>query len=116
MRNSFTVGLRVIGKLDTLGTHLMRVAIAVVFLWIRALKFAPFEADSITPFVANSPFMSFFYEHPMDYKAHLTHEGELDLNKRAWQTANNTYGFSHGLGMVEILIGLLVLSNPLSRR
>jgi uncharacterized membrane protein YkgB len=116
MRNSFTVGLRVIGKLDTLGTHLMRVAIAVVFLWIGALKFAPFEADSITPFVANSPFMSFFYEHPMDYKAHLTHEGELDLNKRAWQTANNTYGFSHGLGMVEILIGLLVLSNPLSRR
>ena len=29
-----------------------------------ALKFAPYEADSITPFVANSPFMSFFYEHP----------------------------------------------------
>jgi uncharacterized membrane protein YkgB len=25
--------------------------------------------------VANSPFMSFFYEHPAEYKAHLTHEG-----------------------------------------
>jgi uncharacterized membrane protein YkgB len=47
----------------------MRVAIAIVFLWIGALKFAPYEADSITPFVANSPFMSFFYEHPAEYKA-----------------------------------------------
>ncbi|MDR9750877.1 reactive chlorine resistance membrane protein RclC [Pseudomonas sp. SZMC_28357] len=116
MLHSMTTALRQIGKLDTLGTHLMRLAIAIVFLWIGALKFVPYEADSITPFVANSPFMSFFYEHPEDYKAHLTHEGELNPEKRAWQTANNTYGFSHGLGVVEILIGLLVLSNPLSRK
>ena len=116
MLASFTTWLQFISKLDTLGTHLMRLAIAVVFLWIGALKFAPYEADSITPFVANSPFMSFFYEHPEDYKAHLTHEGELNADKRVWQTANNTYVFSTGLGFVEILIGLLVLSNPISRR
>lgn len=116
MPASFTTWLQFISKLDTLGTHLMRLAIAVVFLWIGALKFTPYEADSITPFVANSPFMSFFYEHPEDYKAHLTHEGELNADKRVWQTANNTYVFSTGLGVVEILIGLLVLSNPISRR
>ena len=116
MLASVTTWLQFISKLDTLGTHLMRLAIAVVFLWIGALKFAPYEADSITPFVANSPFMSFFYEHPEDYKAHLTHEGELNAEKRVWQTANNTYIFSNGLGVVEILIGLLVLSNPISRR
>ena len=116
MPASFTTWLQFISKLDTLGTHLMRLAIAIVFLWIGALKFAPYEADSITPFVANSPFMSFFYEHPEDYKAHLTHEGELNADKRVWQTANNTYVFSTGLGFVEILIGLLVLSNPISRR
>ena len=116
MLASFTTWLQFISKLDTLGTHLMRLAIAMVFLWIGALKFAPYEADSITPFVANSPFMSFFYEHPEDYKAHLTHEGELNADKRVWQTANNTYVFSTGLGFVEILIGLLVLSNPISRR
>ncbi|MQU55594.1 reactive chlorine resistance membrane protein RclC [Pseudomonas sp. FSL R10-1339] len=116
MLASFTTWLQFISKLDTLGTHLMRLAIAVVFLWIGALKFAPYEADSITPFVANSPFMSFLYEHPEDYKAHLTHEGELNAEKRVWQTANNTYIFSNGLGVVEILIGLLVLSNPISRR
>ncbi|MFI8372619.1 reactive chlorine resistance membrane protein RclC [Pseudomonas helleri] len=116
MLASFTTWLQFISKLDTLGTHLMRLAIAVVFLWIGALKFAPYEADSITPFVANSPFMSFFYEHPEDYKAHLTHEGELNAEKRVWLAANNTYIFSNGLGLVEILIGLLVLSNPISRR
>ncbi|PPA97523.1 reactive chlorine resistance membrane protein RclC [Pseudomonas aeruginosa] len=116
MLASFTTWLQFISKLDTLGTHLMRRAIAVVFLWIGALKFAPYEAASITPFVANSPFMSFFYEHPEDYKAHLTHEGELNAEKRVWQAANNTYIFSNGLGLVEILIGLLVLSNPISRR
>ncbi|WP_285410657.1 reactive chlorine resistance membrane protein RclC [Pseudomonas sp. FR229a] len=116
MFTSINAGLQQLGKLDRLGIPLMRVAIAIVFLWIGALKFVPYEADSITPFVANSPVMSFFYEHPQDYKAHLSHEGELNADKRAWQTANNTYGFSTGLGVVEILIGLLVLSNPLSRR
>src|SRR3979411_2875842 len=94
----------------------MKIAIAIVCVWIGALKFAPYEADSITPFVANSPFMSFFYEHPKDYKAHLTREGELKPAERAWQTANNTYGFSDGLGTVEITIGLLTLLGVFSRR
>lgn len=116
MPTSFIAWLRFISKVDTGGTTIMRLAIAVVFLWIGALKFVPYEADSITPFVANSPVMSFFYQHPEDYKAHLTHEGELNADKRVWQTANNTYGFSTGLGIVEILIGLLVLSNAISRR
>jgi uncharacterized membrane protein YkgB len=105
-----------IARSDRVGIPLMRVAIAIVFLWIGALKFAPYEADSITPFVANSPFMSFFYEHPAEYKAHLTHEGELKPAERAWQTANNTYGFSDGLGTMEITIGLLTLLGVFSRR
>src|SRR3989442_2419663 len=95
---------------DRVGIPLMRVAIAIVFLWIGALKFAPYEADSITPFVANSPLMSFFYEHPQDYKVHFTHEGELKPEERAWQTANNTHRFSNRLGSLEIVIGLLTLS------
>src|ERR1700754_2198109 len=101
---------------EKVGMQLMRVAIAIVFLWIGALKFAPYEADSITPFVANSPFMSFFYKHPDQYKAHLTREGELNPADRAWQTENNTYRFSNGLGSVEIIIGLLTLVGLFSRR
>jgi len=100
---------------DRIGIGAMRIAIAIVFLWIGALKFVPYEADSITPFVANSPFMSFFYNDPVDYKQHLTHEGELKPEQRAWQVANNTYGFSKGLGTVELLIGLLTLAGLVSR-
>ncbi|WP_428679397.1 reactive chlorine resistance membrane protein RclC [Reyranella sp.] len=99
-----------------IGISAMQVAIAIIFLWIGALKFVPYEADSITPFVANSPVMSFFYKDPENYKAHMTHEGELKPTERAWQTANNTYGFSKGLGTLELLIGGLVLAGLASPR
>jgi uncharacterized membrane protein YkgB len=107
-------GLDLIGNSDRFGIMLMRVAIATVFIWIGALKFVPYEADSITAFVANNPIMSLFYEHPDQYKAHLTHEGELVPQQREWQRENNTYGFSDGLGLVEITIGVLVLLHPVS--
>lgn len=101
---------------DWIGLHGMRVAIAVVFLWIGGLKFVPYEADSITPFVANNPVMALFYEHADQYAQHLTHEGELKPAERAWQTSNGTYGFSRGLGTVELTIGLLTLAGVVSRR
>ena len=96
--------LHLLSRGDKIGLTLIRLSIAIVFMWIGLLKFVPYEADSITPFVANSPLMSFFYEHPEDYKQHLTHEGEYKPEARAWQTANNTYGFSNGLGVVEVII------------
>jgi len=99
-----------------LGTHAMRIAVAAIFLWIGWLKFVPYEADSITPFVANSPVMSFFYQHPTEYKAHMTKEGELKPEQRDWQIGNNTYGFSNGLGAVELVIGFLMLSGLISVR
>ncbi len=101
---------------DRIGLHAMRIAIAIVFLWIGGLKFVPYEADSITPFVANNPVMSMFYEHPDQYARHLTREGELKPAERAWQTANNTYAFSRSLGSVELTIGLLTLAGLVSRR
>jgi reactive chlorine resistance protein C len=67
-------------------------------------------------FVANSPLMSFFYSHPHEYAAHLTKEGVLIPAQRAWQFANNTYGFSDGLGTLEIIIGGLTLSGLFSRK
>ncbi|STB58083.1 Inner membrane protein ykgB [Citrobacter freundii] len=107
--------LRLLSKGDRIGLTLIRLSIAIFFIWIGLLKFVPYEADSITPFVANSPVMSFFYEHPEEYKQHLTHEGEFKPQEREWQKANNTYTFSNGLGVVEVLIALLVLANPVSR-
>ena len=70
------------------GMAAMKIAISIVFLWIGALKFVAYEADSITPFVANSPFMSFFYKQPKQYKQHLTPEGVLNPADRNWQTSN----------------------------
>ena len=101
---------------EWIGLHGMRIAIAIVFLWIGGLKFVAYEADSITPFVANNPVLSLFYEHPDQYAHHLTHEGELKPAERAWQTSNNTYNFSKGLGTVELTIGFLILAGLVSRR
>jgi uncharacterized membrane protein YkgB len=99
---------------DRLGFALMRVAVSIVFIWIGAVKFAPYEADSITPFVANNPIMSLFYAHPDQYRRHLTREGELVSAERLWQSENNTYGFADGLGTVEVTTGVLVLAGLLS--
>jgi len=101
---------------EDIGIQAMRIAIAIIFLWIGALKFVPYEADSITPFVANNPVMRMFYNHPEQYRAHLTHEGQFVPAEREWQTKNNTYGFSQGLGIVEVAIGLLTLLGLASAR
>jgi uncharacterized membrane protein YkgB len=116
MHNEIRNALSLLARSERFGAHLMRIAIAIVFFWIGALKFVPYEADSISPFVANSPLMSFFYEKPHEYKAHLTREGELKPAERAWQTANNTYGFARGLGTFELIIGLLTLAGLVSPR
>ena len=36
----------------------------MVLVWIGGLKVFAYEDEGIVPFVANSPFMSFFYQHP----------------------------------------------------
>lgn len=118
MEQLYLRGLRIVATPLSfrIGIAGMKIAIAIIFLWIGALKFVPYEADSITPFVANSPFMSFFYDDPKDYKSHLTREGELDPAKRAWQVSNNTYGFARGLGTLEMLIGGMTLIGLWNRK
>lgn len=100
--------LNTIANLDQLGKKAVRVGIVIVFLWIGGLKFFTYEADGIVPFVANSPFMSFFYNQPSEYKEFVNKEGELVTENHEWQIANNTYGFANGLGILLIGIGILV--------
>lgn len=86
----------------------MRVAILIIFLWIGGLKFFNYEAEGIVPFVANSPFMSFFYtKSAPEYKEYKLKEGEADVVKNEWHKENNTYGFSHALGILIMSIGVL---------
>ncbi|WP_264530195.1 YkgB family protein [Flavobacterium sp. N502540] len=100
--------LNTIANLDQLGKKAVRAGIVIVFLWIGGLKFFTYEADGIVPFVANSPFMSFFYNQPTEYKEFVNKEGELVTENHEWQIANNTYGFANGLGILLIGIGILV--------
>src|SRR6188474_1652429 len=99
-------------RLDRVAVHVTRVALIVVLVWIGALKAAPYEADGIVPFVANSPFMSFFYADAGNYKAHKNPEGVLNAENRAWHEANRTYEFAYGLGAVIVLYGLLLCLHP----
>jgi len=99
-------------RTDKVGVALTRVGLIVVLLWIGGLKAFRYEADGIVPFVANSPFMSFFYTDPANYKAHKNHEGALVPENRSWHEANRTYVFANGLGSVIVLYGLLLCLHP----
>ncbi len=61
LQTLITASLRIAASAQSAGIHLLRAAILVIFVWIGGLKFWNYEAEGIVPFVANSPFMSFFY-------------------------------------------------------
>ena len=102
-------------------THFLRIAIAIVMIWIGGLKAFQYEADGIVPFVINSPFMSFFYENTNKngvdengktvaaYTLYKNPEGKTVQKNVDWHTENRTYVFSYVLGTVIIGIGVLVL-------
>lgn len=109
MREMFLRLLTLAAGCQRLGMNALRAGLVVVLVWIGALKVAPYEADGIVPFVANSPVMSFFYERPApEYKGHMNKEGELVEANRAWHEDNGTYRFALLLGSVIVLLGLLV--------
>lgn len=101
--------------------HFIRIAIFIVMAWIGGLKAFQYEADGIVPFVTNSPFMSFFYEHANEvginnegktvaqYKLHKNPEGKMVNENIKWHQSNGTYIFSYGLGSLIIIIGLVTL-------
>lgn len=85
-----------------------RVSILVVMVWIGGLKAFQYEADGIVPFVANSPFMSFFYTKAAPaYAAYKNPEGKTVERNIAWHKENGTYVFAYGLGAVIFFIGVL---------
>jgi uncharacterized membrane protein YkgB len=99
-------------RADRIGLTVTRIGLVVVLLWIGGLKAFPYEADGIVPFVANSPFMSFFYAEPEGYKSHMNPEGAFVAANREWHEQNGTYVFAFGLGTVIVLYGLLIALNP----
>ena len=63
LKSMFVAALTLAASTQKLGINLIRVSILIIFVWIGGLKFWNYEAEGIVPFVANSPFMSFFYTH-----------------------------------------------------
>ena len=90
LQNLFMAALTLAASTQKLGVNLIRVAILVIFVWIGGLKFWNYEAEGIVPFV--------------EYKLK---EGEFNEAKHQWHVENNTYGFSHGLGILIMAIGIL---------
>ena len=108
LQKLFLTLLTLAASSQKLGVNLIRVAILVIFVWIGGLTFWNYEAEGIVPFVANSPFMSFFYNKAApEYKEYKLKEGEFNEVKHQWHMENNTYGFSHGLGILIMAIGIL---------
>ena len=102
--------LDIAASIKGVGINFIRIAIFIIFVWIGGLKFWNYEAEGIVPFVANSPFMSFFYtKNAPEYKDYKLKEGEFDKVKHEWHEANNTYTFSHGLGIAIMTFGVLTL-------
>ena len=99
-------------RMDRVGVAATRLGLIVVLLWIGGLKVTKYEAEGIAPFVANSPFMSFFYADPGGYKAHRNAEGAVVPANRIWHEANHTYTFALGLGAVIVLYGLMLALHP----
>lgn len=106
---------------DSYLLNFLRISIFIVMAWIGGLKAFQYEADGIVPFVANSPFMSFFYKNAnhkvvnndqklvSEYTLYKNPEGKTIKKNIDWHTANGTYAFSYGLGSMIIIISFFVL-------
>mgnify|MGYP002273421410 CR=1 FL=1 len=100
LQNLFMAALTLAASTQKLGVNLIRVAILVIFVWIGGLKFWNYEAEGIVPFVANSPFMSFFYtKSAPEYKEYKLKEGEFNEAKQyVWflpRSGHSDYGHRH---------------------
>ena len=77
-------------RAEAVGRELARYGLVVVVGWVGLMKFTGYEAEGISPFVANSPLMSWVYG-PMTVR-----------------------GFSSFLGVVEVATALLITARPFS--
>src|SRR6516162_4951551 len=77
-------------QVEAVGSGLARYGLAIVVAWIGLMKFTAYEAEGISPFVSNSPLMSWVY-------------GLMSVR-----------GFSAVLGVIEVSVALLIAARPFS--
>src|SRR5258707_12033311 len=101
-------------SLDRFGMGMLRLGLVTVLVWIGGLKFISYEADSIVPLVANSPFMRFLYHYPApEYREHMNKEGQAIPTNQHWNESNGTYPVSYGLGVVIVSLGVMIALYPI---
>lgn len=74
--------------LEKIGASILRYGLVIILVWIGALKFAAYEAESIQGLVANSPLLAWGYN------------------------LMSTYGFARLIGVIEISLGVLIAVRP----
>lgn len=74
--------------LEDIGARLLHYGLVIILIWIGALKFAAYEAESIQGLVANSPLLAWGYN------------------------LMSPYGFARLIGVSEILFGVLIAVRP----
>ena len=79
-------------RMEEAGRELARYGLVVAVAWIGLMKFTAYEAEAISPFVANSPLMSWVY-HAMSVR-----------------------NFSALLGVVEVAVAVLIAARRFSPR
>ena len=77
---------------ERLGAGIIRYGLAIVLVWVGILKFKAYEAEAIKPLVENSPLLSWVYG------------------------VTSVPGFAMVLGVIEILLGILIASRPISAK
>jgi reactive chlorine resistance protein C len=111
--NTVTKLFETAARADRAGILVTRIGLVVVLVWIGGLKAFRYEDEGIVPFVANSPFMDFFYRQPAgEYRQHMNREGELVPANREWHERNGTYLFAYGLGSVIVAFGVMIALHP----
>jgi uncharacterized membrane protein YkgB len=79
-------------RVEAAGRHGIRYGLVLVLLWIGGMKFTAYEAEGISGFVSNSPFM--FWAYPLFSKTQ----------------------FSAILGVVELFTAVLIAARPFSAK
>ncbi len=77
-------------SLRNFGSAMIRVALAIILIWVGCLKFTTYEADGILPLVKSSPLLSWIL-------------GITDI-----------YSLAKFLGVIEIVAGIFILLKKVS--
>lgn len=92
MTNATEQRVRTGRMLEGVGAAVIRYGLAVILIWVGALKFTTYEAEGIEPLVSNSPLMSWGYK------------------------VTSVQNFAMLLGAVEIVLGVLIAARRFAPR